>query len=190
MSLPSVITRAGDPVVERFLDLVSTSGNSTAAARAVGLHRNSFYERAARDEAFRLRWDAALLQSRQNIAQDILEKASVVSGRIVEERLLDADGNVVLDDDFEPVTVRRLVDYDSRILAKMVDKFLESADGPPTNNIQINNVAPQAPRQRRLVVSAAEDAHRPMLTAEAAGHAPRGAPGPAIEADFEVVREN
>jgi hypothetical protein len=189
MSLPVAITRAGDPVVERFLDLVSTSGNSTAAARAVGLHRNSFYERAARDEAFRLRWDAALLQSRQNIAQDILEKAVTVSGRIVYEPKMDAEGNVELDDDFEPVMVRRLVDYDSRILAKMVDKFVASEDGPPVNNILVQNVAPQAPRQRRLVVSAPEDAQPPMLTADAPWQAP-GAPRPAVEADFEVVREN
>jgi hypothetical protein len=147
VSVPAVITRAGDPVVERFLELVGSTGNSTTAARAVGRHRNAFYERAARDESFRLRWDAAMLASRQHIAQDILDKASVVSGRIVEERVLDANGDPVLDDDLEAVTVRRLVDYDSRILAKMVDKFVESADGPPTTNVLVQNVVP--PERRR-----------------------------------------
>jgi hypothetical protein len=184
-----VIRQESDAVAERFLELVATSGNSSSAARALGAHRNSFYERAARDEKFRLRWDAALLQSRHNIAQDILEKAVTVSGRIVEEPKRDAEGNVELDDDFEPVMVRRLVDYDSRILAKMVDKFVASEDGPPVNNILVQNVAPQAPRQRRLVVSAPEHAQPPMLTADAPWQAPRGAPRPAIEADFEMVRE-
>jgi hypothetical protein len=183
-----VVQRGADNA-ERFLDLVATTGSSAAAARAVGMHRNSFYKRAASDDAFRLRWEAALMQSRRNIAQDILEKAVVASGRIVEEPLLDASGAVVLDDDFEPVMVRRLVDVDSRILAKMVDKFVASEDGPPVNNILVQNVAPPERRQRRLVLSAPEHAPTPLPGAEPAGQAP-GGPRPAIEAEFESVREN
>jgi hypothetical protein len=182
-----VVQRAADNA-ERFLDLVATTGNSSSAARALGTHRNTWYKRALGDEGFRLRWEAALVQSRQNIAQDILEKAVTVSGRMVEERVLDANGDPVLDDDLEAVTVRRLVDYDSRILAKMVDKFVASEDGPPVNNILVQNVAPQAPRQRRLVVSTPEHARLPAPSAEAPWQAP-GAPRPAIEADFEVLRE-
>jgi hypothetical protein len=184
----AVIERSGDPAAERFLELVATTGNSSSAARALGTHRNTWYKRAVGDEGFRLRWEAALMQSRQNIAQDILEKAVTVSGRMVEERVLDANGDPVLDDDLEAVTVRRLVDYDSRILAKMVDKFVASEDGPPVNNILVQNVAPQAPRQRRLVVSTPEHARLPAPSAEAPWQAP-GAPRPAIEADFEVLRE-
>lgn len=155
--LPAVIDRATDPVVERFLDLVASTGNSTSAARSVGLHRNSFYALAGRDSEFRARWDAAQRQSRSHLAQEVMEKAVVLTGRIVEEPVLDAQGNVVLDDDLEPITVRRLVDYDPRILSTLVNKLLASEDQPITA-VQVNlpppaPPPPAAPRVARLVFS-------------------------------------
>lgn len=139
----AVIERQGDPLAERFLELVAMNGNSAAASRAVGVHRNTFYKRAASDPDFRARWDAAQLQSRRNIAEEVLEKAMVASGRIVTEVVTDAHGAPVLDDDFEPVVVRRLVDVDSRILAKLLDKFVASEDGPPVTAVQVNNIVPE-----------------------------------------------
>lgn len=143
--LPAVIDRASDPVVERFLDLVASTGNSTAAAKAVGTHRNSWYERAQRDTEFRRRWDAAQILSRRHIAAEVMEKAVVATGRIVEEPVLDAEGNLVLDDDLEPVTVRKLLDYDPRILSKLLDKLVSSEDGAPVTAVQVNNLMPEAP---------------------------------------------
>lgn len=142
--LPAVIDRAADPVVERFLDLVASTGNSTAAARAVGTHRNSWYERAQRDPVFRQRWDAAQVMSRRHIAAEVMEKAVIATGRIVEEPVLDAQGNPVLDDDLEPVTVKKLLDYDPRILSKLLDKLVHSEDQPVTA-VQINNLMPEQP---------------------------------------------
>jgi hypothetical protein len=156
-TLPAVLEPMAREAEERFLDLVASTGNSSAAARAVGFHRNTFYKRAASDEDFRRRWDAAQGLSRRSIAEEVLDKAMVATGRVVEEPLLDAQGNPVLDDDLEPVTVRRLIDGDARILAKMLDKFVHSEDGPPTIGVQVNNMlppaAPPAPRVARLVFS-------------------------------------
>lgn len=156
-TLPAVLEPVAREAEDRFLDLVASTGNSSAAARAVGFHRNTFYKRAAADEGFRRRWDAAQSVSRRNIAEEVLDKAMVATGRLVEEPLLDSQGNPVLDDDLEPVTVRRLIDGDARILAKMLDKFVHSEDGPPTIGVQVNNMLPPpppaAPRVARLVFS-------------------------------------
>ena len=143
--LPAVIDRTSDPVVEKFLDVVASTGNSTAAARAVGTHRNSWYERAQRDPEFRRRWDAAQVLSRHHIAAEVMEKAVIATGRIVEEPVLDAQGNQVLDDDLEPVVVKKLLDYDPRILSKLLDKLVSSEDGPATIGVQVNNLMPEPP---------------------------------------------
>ena len=178
--LPAVIDRATDPVVERFLDLVASTGNSTSAARSVGLHRNSFYALASRDNDFRSRWDAAQRLSRSHLAAEVVEKAAVLTGRIVEEPALDAEGQPILDDDLEPVTVRRLVDYDARILSKLLDKLVHSEDGPPTIGVQVNNVMPAAPpRAARLIVSDASTTDAPRVEPERvleASWEPEGAP--------------
>lgn len=144
-TLPAVLEPVAREAEERFLDLVASTGNSTAAARAVGFHRNTFYKRAAADDGFRRRWDAAQSMSRRNIAEEVLDKAMVATGRLVEEPVLDAQGNLVLNDDLEPVMVRKLIDGDARILAKMLDKFIQSEDGPATIGVQVNNLMPEPP---------------------------------------------
>lgn len=169
--LPAVIERERDDTVDRFLEVVRTTGNSSGAARSVGLSRQAFYERAARDPDFRQEWEAAQRQSRSHIAQDIMDKAVVLTGRVVEEPLLDSRGNQVLDDDLEPVTVRRVVDYDPRILSKLLDKLLASEDGAPVTAVQVNlpppaPPPPPAPRVARLVFSDAPTTDAAPISAE------------------------
>lgn len=179
-TLPAVLEPMAREAEERFLDLVASTGNSSAAAKAVGFHRNTFYKRAAADPEFRQRWDAAQGLSRRSIAEEVLDKAMVATGRVVEEPMLDADGNPVLDDDLEPVMVRRLIDGDARILAKMLDKFVHSEDGPPTIGVMVNNVMPAAPpRAARLIVSDGPTTDAPKIEPERvleASWEPEGAP--------------
>ena len=154
--LPAVIERERDDVVDRFLEIVRTTGNSSGAARSVGLSRQAFYERAVRDPDFREEWEHAQRQSRSHIAQEIMDKAVVLTGRVVEEPLLDSQGNQVLDDNLEAIVIRRVVDYDARILSKLLDKLLASEDGAPVTAVQVNlppppPPPPAPPRVARLV---------------------------------------
>lgn len=136
---PRALAKLRDVTTERFLEIVSMTGNSSAAATALGMHRNTFYKRARSDPEFRARWDEAQLQSRRYIAEEVLDKAMISTGRVIEEPVLDEFGDPVLDEDFEPVVIRRLVDGDPRILSKLLDKFVASEDQAVTA-IQVNNL--------------------------------------------------
>lgn len=168
------IREASEAAAEKFLEIVSTTGSSSAAARAVGVHRNTFYKRAGLDPDFRARWDAAQLQSRRHAAEEVMEKAMVATGRIVEEPMIGRDGLPILDDDLEFVMIRRLVDADSRILAKMVDKLLASEDGPPIVPVQVVNNMPGSdrPGRPRLVFPVVSELDALPNVAESVRHEP------------------
>lgn len=53
---------------ESFLAALEATGNVSAAARSVGLHRSTVYERRETDAAFRAAWDQAI-----DVATDALE---------------------------------------------------------------------------------------------------------------------
>lgn len=127
----------------RFLELVSSGMTVARAAYEVGITSKTLYARAARSPEFKRQWDLARLRARQNIADTVMDKALVLTGRIVEEPLLDPNtGEPVLDENFEVVTTRRLEDYDSKILAKLIDRFVPSEDGASNTNVAVQtNVA-------------------------------------------------
>jgi len=140
---------------EQFLELVAVGTPASRAADAVGASRNTFYERAARLPEFQRRWELARRQARQDIADTVLDKALIVTGHIIEEPLYDpSTGDPVLNEDFEVVTVRRLRDFDSRILSKLIDRFVPSEDGAPQTNVavQTNVAMSERPRKKPQLV--------------------------------------
>lgn len=124
---------------EAFLSELSVSGSVTRACRASGVARSVAYHWRASDRAVADAWENALVIRLDEIRDEVVEKALVATGRIVEEHLLDDDGNPVWDPaigDF--VTVRRLEGYDPQILKSLVNKTMSSADGRNAPTVQAN----------------------------------------------------
>jgi|GEM_PF-3782192 len=141
-----------------FLSALGETGSVVEACRRVGVNRATAYN-WRREPGFSQLWEEALLIRREALRDDLLFKADVATGRVVEEPLHDVEtGELVLDDEFEPVTVRRLVDYDSQIFRAMLNKFVRSEDGVPSTSVSINNlIAVDAPSRPRLVTPDAID---------------------------------
>lgn len=81
------------------------------------------------------------LAKRENALHETLAKSMAASGSIhmVEVRHPDT-GDVLLDDNFEPVKAPRLLNGNGAVLSKLLDKLVEGADKPgPAAAIQINN---------------------------------------------------
>ncbi len=109
-----------------FLERLSETGNVCAVCRSMGLARTTAYEWRS-DPDFADRWDEALDVRRESIRQELVEKGMILTGRVVEDVVRDPEtGDPLLDDDFEPVTVRSLVGYDPRIFVKMLDRLLDA----------------------------------------------------------------
>lgn len=133
-----------------FLAALQACGNASEACRRTGVNRSTAYAWRS-DAAFDAVWEDALRIRREAIRDELVEKALAATGRVVEEPALNDDGTPVLDDDFEPVTVRRLVDYDGNLLRAMLGRFVPSADGAPVSAVQVNTHVAPAPERPRLV---------------------------------------
>ena len=134
----------------RFLEELTRTGNITIACEVAGVNRATAYHWRSNDQ-MKAAWDLALQIRTDVIREDLVEKAMAATGHIVDEYLRDEDGQLVLDDDFAPVVRKRLIDYDARILSKLLDKVLASADGKAQTNVQINNSVNALPSKPRLV---------------------------------------
>lgn len=122
-----------------FLERLASGSPVVEICRELGLNRASIYYARNADPEFGAAWESCLSINMDAIRDEVLRKALVASGRIVRDFVVDEFGEPVLDDDFEMVTVERLTDYDARVLVKLMDRTLPSADGVPKIAIQ-NNV--------------------------------------------------
>lgn len=101
------------------------------------------------------------LAKRENAVHETLAKSLAAAGTIhmVEVRNPDT-GEVLLDDNFEPIRAPRLVNANGTVLAKLLDKVVEGADKPgPLAAIQINqtnNVGNELPAMPVLVIPGEE----------------------------------
>lgn len=142
-----------------FLERLAQGQSANRACAELGLNRSSLYHIRSTDPEFARAWEACYRMAFEEVRDQVVEKALVATGRIVDVPLVDAAGDPVLDDDFEPVTVRTLVDYDPRVLVKLLDKTLASADGPGQTNVVVSNTTnvnalPPAPRIVRTAAPA------------------------------------
>jgi len=163
--------RCAKSLEDKFLNAVIATGSISDAARLTGTHRNTWYQHATNYPAFRAKWDVALEEARRALSQELVDKAMAATGEIVTEYVTDPiTGDIVLDDDFEPIIKKRLVGYDGQILKTMINKFVRSSDDAPSvtiqNNTQINHEAPKLVTGPIIDVEAILAEHEGVLDAE------------------------
>lgn len=109
---------------EDFLMIVAETGNMSEACRRLGIARSAPYRWRDTRPGFAEQWDAALEISRDELRQRVLETACVMGlARYVP--LVNPDtGAVVLDENFDPVTVPDTSHVDTRVLTKLMDKVM------------------------------------------------------------------
>lgn len=109
---------------EQFLDDLMDHGNVCAACTRTGLSRSTVYKWRA-DIDFANAWDLALEIHRDAIRQEVIDKAIAATGYVANTVAVDPrTGAPLLDDDFEPITYRKLLDYDPKILTALVGKMV------------------------------------------------------------------
>lgn len=152
-----------------FLELLAAGRPVVEICRELGLNRASMYHARRADPEFGRAWDDCRSISMDAVRDEVMRKVLAASGDIVRVPLLHpATGEPVLDDDFEPVMVERLVDYDRELTKALFNKVVQSADGAPVTAVQVNNlVGAELPERPRLVV-----------------------PEDAIEAEFEELTDD
>jgi hypothetical protein len=147
----------GEPVQMAFLASLMEGQGPNAAARAAGTNLISLYMARCASPAFDELWHFAELARRDEIIHSTLRKAMVATGTVVEMELRSPDnGEVLLDDNFEPLKAERLVNGNAAILSTLLTKVLQSADRPngPSTLVQVNNtnnVGNDLPARPRLI---------------------------------------
>ncbi|MCQ8186432.1 hypothetical protein [Parvularcula maris] len=141
---------------ELFLSQLALTGSVAEACRRSQLSRSVVYHWRTTDKAVAEAWEQSIAIRLDAIRDEVVEKALVATGRIVEEALIGEDGMPVWDEELgDFVTVRKLVDYDPQILKSLVNKTMVSADGrnapSVTVNTQLNVQAQQRPEVIRRV---------------------------------------
>lgn len=119
--------------------MVQTRGSLALACDRLGLSRQSVYRHKLRDPEFAAWVEQAQAQARRMHAEDQLTK---VRGHIDShldqgwEYQRDADGNLVLDEDFEPIRVRSTISIKS--LVDLARESRHAIEGEAGTNIQVN----------------------------------------------------
>lgn len=163
-SLASIVIEPPDePVQMAFLAELMTGKGPNAAAKAAGTNLISLYMARCASEDFDRLWHFAELSRRDEIIHATLRKAMVATGTVVEMEIRSPDtGEVLLDDDFNPIRAERLLNGNASILSTLLTKVLQSADKPgPSTLVQVNNtnnVAPELPPRPRLINPGDDDA--------------------------------
>lgn len=135
--------------VDRFFDVLAAAGNVSEATRAIGVSRQWAYDMRHRNARFRERWDA-VAEGRRAVLQ--MKVDAHIESHLDHDwtYLRDGDGELVLDEDFEPVRV-------SAIPARDLPALRRALGGEaPTVAIQNNVQVDQGPRPSVSVRSAAE----------------------------------
>jgi len=110
---------------EAFLSEIVEHGNVSRACARLGLNRSTVYA-WREDPEFASAWTVAFELRRDAMRDEVVEKALAATGYVAEAVATDPrTGEPLLDDDFEPVTYRRLVDYDPRVLTSLLGKLVK-----------------------------------------------------------------
>jgi hypothetical protein len=115
---------------------VHAHGSLSRAARECGVQRSTVYSWRDGDETFASAVEHARQVARQATADELVEKATAACGHVYLVPVTDHHGNQLMEEvvdegtgevSLRPAFRRELRHHDSRIMAKMLDKFV---DGP------------------------------------------------------------
>lgn len=121
---------------ERFLDVLAETGNVLETCRILNLNRSSMYHRKAGDPEFAARWDFALQMNVDHLREVVIRKVTDLMPEVVRVPLRDRNGDVVLNDDFEPVMVPMPAGGDMDLLRSVASRAV-FAENKQTN-VQVN----------------------------------------------------
>ena len=158
-----------------FLETLATTGNVTEAAREIGVTRHWAYQLRWRDDQFARDWQMALEHRRNHLVAGIdahieshiehdWEPKRGADGEVIYRR--DAEGRLLLDDDFEPIPV--MVSTLGFGALTQGRRSLTQTDGGATTNVAV---------QTNLALDSGPPRSRPRLVM----------PDMVEEADFEEV---
>ena len=125
----------------QFIRALMAGKPPAVAARDAGTDTMSLYLARCADANFDDLWNLALLAVRDAALHQVLDKALVSTGTIVWDNVTDDKGEPYLDENFETIRAPRLVNSNTAILSKLLDRLMVSADGKagPAAVVQINN---------------------------------------------------
>lgn len=138
-----------------FLQVLTETGMTAEAIHASGAASSSIYLERTRDPAFAELWAMIDEAAMDRLRHVLMDRALVACGQVVEMDAKDPDtGELILDDEFQPMRVKRLIHSNSAVMTKLIEKMIPSADkAPPMAAIQINNnVGTELPPRPRLVI--------------------------------------
>lgn len=144
-----------------FLQVLTETGMTAEAILASGAASSAIYLERTRDPAFAELWAMIDEAAMDRLRHVLMDRALVACGQVVEVDAKDPDtGELMLNDDFQPVRVKRLIHSNSSVMTKLIEKMIPSADKTaPMAAIQINNnVGTQLPPRPRLVIPGDTDA--------------------------------
>jgi len=132
---------------QAFLERLAAGHRVKEACQQLGLNRASIYHARHADAEFGRAWADCRNMAMDAIRDDILMKVVAASGTVVRMPLRHPDtGEPVLDQDFEPIMVDRLVGYDRELVKALFNKVVPSADAPAQTNVQVNTAVHAAPQ--------------------------------------------
>ena len=128
---PGEIDCASDEAQAKYLSAMLIGQGPLEAAASAGVNPLAIYLARFADPHFNQLVQLAELAQRDQALRDTLRKACVASGTIVEAELRDPDtGEVLLDDDFNPVRGLKLAGSNGAVLSKLLDRLVQAADKP------------------------------------------------------------
>jgi len=132
---------------ERFLDVLAETGNVLDTCRILGLSRSSMYHRKAGDPEFAAKWDFALQMNVDHLRQVVIRRVTDLMPVVIAVPLKDRNGELVLNDDFEPIMVPMPAGGDMDLLRSVAARavFPENRN----TNVQVNNTTVHAPLPKR-----------------------------------------
>lgn len=143
--LPGQIDCASEEAQARYLSAMLIGQGPIEAAATAGVNPLAIYLARFALPHFNDLVHLAELAQRDQALRETLRKACVASGTIVEAELRDPDtGELLLDEDFNPVRGLKLAGSNGAVLSKLLDRLVQAADKPvaPVQvNVQQNNQA-------------------------------------------------
>ncbi len=158
--MPTDLIPSPTPEQKRaFLNTLSQSGRTDLALEASGALSAAIYLEKNRDRQFAGLWDLIDQAAMDRLKAVLMDRALVACGQVVTLEAKDPDtGEPLLDDDFQPIRVRRLINSNAMVMAKLIEKLIPSADKQAAL-VNISNTAnaaamfalPELPRMPRLI---------------------------------------
>lgn len=150
-----------DDMNQRFLRQLRIHGNVYQACLSLGVTRQTMYSRRRADPEFAREWLIAMDEFQEDFRQIVIATAMKMgAGRVVP--VLDDDFEPVLDEEGNQVFEIDTKGVDPKIVSKLLDKAMKSADGPPQTLVQVNNSLPYNPnRLPELVLEDVQELEAP-----------------------------